>query len=499
MISGNGTGIGINGASHDTLIAGNLIGTDATGDAALANVYGIGIGGYDNTVGGSTASARNVISGNTNAGLNISGATAANNLVMGNFIGTDLNGTAAVANGTGVLIQGGATTTSSAPTATARAMPPRRTSSRAMTTMVSSSTAPATNNVVAGNFIGTDATGTIALANGGNGVLIQGGAQSNLIGTDGDGSGDAAERNVISGNVGNGVQITGTGTSNNVVAGNFIGTDSTGTQRLANGSDGVILDTGSSGNTIGGTVAGAGNVISGNGQRSTYSGGIVIAGSGTSSNLVAGNDIGTDASGTSALGNGYDGVALDSGASGNTIGGTVAAGRQRHLRQRRQRRRISTSRRATSWRQLHRHRRYRHTAPWATATPASSSDATSSGNTIGGTAAGARNVISGQHRPRAWNRHRRRRQPGGRQLHRHRCRPGHRPVANGSDGVILDTGSTGNTIGGTAAGAGNVISGKPATASRSRQRRRPTTWLRATSSAPTPPARRAVPMAATAF
>ena len=176
-------------------------------------------------------------------------------------------------------------------------------------------------NVVAGNFIGTDSTGTVAIANG-NGVEIDSGASGNTIGgltsTPGTGLG-----NLISGNH-TGVFITDAGTMDNVVAGNLIGTDITGTVAIANGNDGVEIDSGASGNTIGGLAStpgtGLGNVISGNTVE-----GVEITGSGSSSNEVAGNIIGLNAAGTSALGNVADGVVIDTSASGNTIGGPTAS------------------------------------------------------------------------------------------------------------------------------------------------------------------------------
>jgi hypothetical protein len=94
--------------------------------------------------------------------------------------------------------------------------------------------AGATGNVIAGNYIGTNATGTAALPNIGSGVRIDTGAQANRIGTNGDGVADDAERNVISGNGTQGVRITGSGTNSNVVAGNYIGTNATGTAALPN-------------------------------------------------------------------------------------------------------------------------------------------------------------------------------------------------------------------------------------------------------------------------
>ena len=97
------------------------------------------------------------------------------------------------------------------------------------------------HNMVAGNFIGTDATGTLAIGNVGRGVDINTGAQHNLIGTNADGSNDAAEANVISGNGRAGIGINGVGSSFNVVAGNFIGTAAGGLSELGNTEQGVLL------------------------------------------------------------------------------------------------------------------------------------------------------------------------------------------------------------------------------------------------------------------
>src|SRR4029077_12679369 len=100
--------------------------------------------------------------------------------------------------------------------------------------------------------------------------------------------------------------------SNNVVEGNLLGTDATGTKALANSYD-IRVD--GSDNTIGGTVAGAANLISG-----SYTGLYVYSGTG---NQIQGNKIGTDITGTKALGNSF-GVTLWSLSSGTTVGGTGA-------------------------------------------------------------------------------------------------------------------------------------------------------------------------------
>jgi hypothetical protein len=124
-----------------------------------------------------------------------------------------------------------------------------------------SSGANTTGNVVAGNFIGTNAAGTAALANGNNGVWILAGAQSNRIGTNGTDADPAGEANVIAGNTYNGVAVSDAGTNSNLVAGNFIGTNSTGTRALANGNSGVALSNGAQNNQVGGGTAVLGNTI----------------------------------------------------------------------------------------------------------------------------------------------------------------------------------------------------------------------------------------------
>ena len=166
------------------------------------------------------------------------------------------------------------------------------------------------NNVIAGSFLGPDTTGmTGVLNNGGNdrGVIVAGGSTGNIIG----GTLPAA-RNLISGNNAIGVELQGVGTTGNVVAGNFIGVDRTGAA-LGNLA-GVRVRARASGNTIGG-AGGAANVISGNAGD-----GVLV--SGVSGTLVVGNYIGTDETGQFDLGNRGNGVVVTAGALRNTIGGS---------------------------------------------------------------------------------------------------------------------------------------------------------------------------------
>ncbi len=313
VISGN-AGVGIYLRDLDTtdnVVEGNDIGTDWTGTIPVPNGDGVffAVGASNNTIGGTTAGARNVISGNESGGVEIYGTGATGNVILGNYIGTDVTGTVEVTNNDdGVEISGGATdNTIGGTTAGARNV----ISGGYLGIEIDG--AGSSDNTVVGNYIGTDYTGTVAVAEGnGFGVGIDGGATGNTIGGT-----TAGDRNVISGNSGDGVEIINTGTSGNTVEGDYIGVDDTGTVAVANGA-GVLIDFGATENTIGGTTAGAGDVISG-----SLTVGVQIAGAGTNGNVVQGNAVGLDAFGN-ALGNTTDGIDIVSGASGNTIGGTAS-------------------------------------------------------------------------------------------------------------------------------------------------------------------------------
>ena len=113
------------------------------------------------------------------------------------------------------------------------------------------------NNVIQGNYIGTDPTGTLPRSN--SAGIVVSNSSDNMIG-----GATAAARNVISGNSSDGISVLGSG---NQIKGNFIGTNATGTAALGNGSDGIEIfnagDTTSTANVIGGISTG-GNLISGN-------------------------------------------------------------------------------------------------------------------------------------------------------------------------------------------------------------------------------------------
>jgi len=136
---------------------------------------------------------------------------------------------------------------------------------------------------VRGNYIGTDAAGTLDRGNTGTGITIQLGANGNQIGGT-----SAGERNVISGNTGLGIWIVDDNTANNTVQGNYIGTDASGSAALGNDDAGIFIlsNAGGSGNVVGGPAAGAGNIIAHNGQA-----GVVVSANGAINNPIRGNSI----------------------------------------------------------------------------------------------------------------------------------------------------------------------------------------------------------------
>ena len=178
------------------------------------------------------------------------------------------------------------------------------------------------SDVIQGNYVGTDTTGTVAHPNG-NGIQIIA-TPNNMIG------GSAGLRNIISGNQGEGVRIDGTLATGNVVQGNYIGTDPSGSAAVGNSASGVFLRhaPGNSvlGNLISGNTGFAGITICGN---AVFCGGGDISGidetSNAAGNVVKGNFVGTNAAGTAALGNSQAGVSID-GAPNTVVGGTFLVG-----------------------------------------------------------------------------------------------------------------------------------------------------------------------------
>lgn len=321
IVSGNGlNGVAIQSSSGNT-VQGNYIGTNAAGTARLPNInQGVNIGtGNNNLIGGTVAGAGNVISGNNSIGIGINNANTTGNKVQGNLIGTNAAGTAALANSQGGISIAFSVdqTTIGGDDAADGTVDGVVAARNVISGNVGNGVAiqQASNTTVQGNYIGTNPSGTAALANTGSGVSISGAATNNTIGGMTTGA-----RNVISGNGSNGVGIANT--TGNKVQGNYIGTKADGASALANAGSGVGISGGAAANTVGGTTTSAGNVISGN-----NSDGVQMISAGTTGNIVQGNLLGTDASGTAAVPNAFRGVSIFSSASANIIGGTVAGAR----------------------------------------------------------------------------------------------------------------------------------------------------------------------------
>jgi CSLREA domain-containing protein len=254
-------------------------------------------------------------------GIDISGG--GQNRVEGNYLGTDVTGTTAVAgfNWGAIRIRGSVDNVIGGTTAAERNL---ISGFGAGVSILSFASPASTGNVIRGNYMGTNASGTDKIAAGSGSVMtrvwIQQGAADNVIAD-----------NVIVAHVGNGVEMAGT--SGNAVTGNRIGTDAAGTTPLHTTGRSVSINTASN-NIIGGATAADGNLIAG---------GVKIDNAGATGNIVRHNSIGTDATGTLDLSpsggngveifgasdttvadnliayNGADGVAVISSATGNTI------------------------------------------------------------------------------------------------------------------------------------------------------------------------------------
>lgn len=180
---------------------------------------------------------------------------------------------------------------------------------------------------ISGNYIGVGADGSTRISIIGSGIHLVANTTQTIIGTDGDGTADSSERNIISGSA-SGVLVTQTGT--NRISGNYVGLNASGTAAVANNNHGLAIRGGS--NIVGwcdtsvhaslcsnsGSLADQRNVISGNTQD-----GIRIGYQGTNSSIF-GNYIGTAADGTITIANGDSGVFVHRGNTGNSIGGSTS-------------------------------------------------------------------------------------------------------------------------------------------------------------------------------
>jgi hypothetical protein len=350
-------GIRIDGNSAtNNLVLGNYLGTTSSGNGDLTNGAGVWLEAPGNFVGGATLLSRNIILGGNNPAIILPAGNAGGNAIRYNFVGTNASGTAGlgaagiyiytpnnivsgnvISGNLGILFQDAAGnivqgnlvglsadgTTALANNATGIQL------TRAPRTLIGGLTPDARNvitvlgtginisssdsNTVQGNYIGTNAAGTVGLIPGGaagSGISITA-STNNLIG-----GAVAGARNTIANSL-IGINITA-GSRGNIVQGNFIGTNASGTAAIPNRTRGVgiITPQGSAitrENLIGGHEPGAGNVISGN-----VGPGIWI--SGAQNNTIRGNSIGLAANGTDPIPNSSDGIQI-SFADSNMLGG----------------------------------------------------------------------------------------------------------------------------------------------------------------------------------
>ncbi len=328
IITGNSSnGLRIFGSgSQNDLVEGNLIGVGADGDTIIAN-QGNGVQldsvGPGNIIGGSNPGEGNVISGNAQSGVLILSSTMSTTggvQVLGDEIGVNAAGDQARPNNANGVLIFGASGNSIGGTQAGSGNVISGNLQSGVTIFSPSDTAPARANIVAGDRIGVDATGSFAIGNGAGVQLID--ASNNVIGP----------FDVISGNAGGGLLIQGVTThaSGNVVLGDLIGVDITGQYAIPGQANGVAIQN-ASGNQVGAVLSGApllgaqvprifSNVISGNQQN-----GVLIVGS-SSQNLVVGNAIGVNPQGNTAIPNTFGILIQDlsTSASNDTVGGSTA-------------------------------------------------------------------------------------------------------------------------------------------------------------------------------
>ncbi|WP_110515633.1 CSLREA domain-containing protein [Herpetosiphon llansteffanensis] len=306
---GSNTWLAINVKSTNAWITQNIIGLEPDGQTANGNNIGIGLnsGSSQALIGTNGDGTNDAIEGNIIASQTFSGiyfSAGANSRIAGNYIGVASDGTTAHSNSAGITFFGptlGNVTIGTNSDGVSDLAERNIISGNAAGGIQIDSSA---NNRISGNYIGLNATGTIAVPNQ-TGINLNGNTSNTIVGTNGDGIGDAIEANVISGNSAEGVQIAqfmggvSTFPTDNVIAGNIIGLDPTGTTAIGN-QRGVVVRFGPVRTRIGTNGDGTSdelerNLISGNSDL-----GIGLGG-GTEylipDTIISGNYIGTDRTG----------------------------------------------------------------------------------------------------------------------------------------------------------------------------------------------------------
>jgi len=279
ILSGNdGIGIFVKGVSSTgNKIQGNYIGTNFDGTTALPNTdSGVHVDNAPNTaIGTSTANSGNLISGNTNHGVEIVGSGSTGTKLLRNYIGTNVTGNGDLGN-----IENGVVVTASTLISVGDIVSNNKNIISGNDKNGILITDQSSNNSILSNYIGTDLTGLKKIQNTENGIQIFK-SPSNIV-----------DQNLISGNLKNGILIKNSLSQNNLIKGNLIGTNATGVGDIGNTLNGIeIVDSPS--NVVGdltglttGSCTGSCNVISGNDQD-----GVLISGSSSIKNSIRYNSI----------------------------------------------------------------------------------------------------------------------------------------------------------------------------------------------------------------
>lgn len=324
IAASGGHGVLITGTlATNNRVIDNRIGVDYDGDDPVGNTLdGVRIERVDGVTGDpaveGTMVEGNTIGDNGGYGVAVVGVLARGHVIDGNTIGTNAAGTSGVTNTlSGVLVDAGSFNEVTGNLISSNGLPP------SIGHGIEVRGATAMSNTLAGNTIGTNRAGTMALANVGNGIDVAGASKTAIFGNHVAGNGDP-----VSGVGGFGVRISGASATGNALRGNFIGVDVGASTAISNTRSGILID-GAPGNAVGiatGNVADV-NVISGNGLPA-FPGdghGIEIRGAAATGNVVQGNVIGLNYEGFGSvidtpIPNQGSGVYVN-GAPGNTLGG----------------------------------------------------------------------------------------------------------------------------------------------------------------------------------
>ncbi len=286
----------MNNFASNTTIIGNKIGTNIEGTSAIGNAFsGIALqsNSSNTNIGGSEEADRNIISGNGHNGIWVGGEVS-NTEIDNNFIGTDITGNTAIPNIQSGISIDGATNTSIG--LVAQNLIAGNGIDGVRITGNTTSNTDLQNNLIGLN------SNSQAIGNTGNGVTVSSFAYNTTI----------ESNNTISGNGDSGIWITDFANTT-IVRGNKIGTNTDGTASLGNGHDGIAVENNALNTTIGGSEEADRNIISGN-----IASGILL-GSGVTNTFIDNNFIGTDLDGMIALPNTGGGIYIE-GASSISIG-----------------------------------------------------------------------------------------------------------------------------------------------------------------------------------